>query len=366
MSVRLYGRAQGNSSHARVTAGFYNVLRSEELLSGFVGLDLGAISEDVQRERDELAGRGAVARWGLFTGGLGKLDMMLRNASHRERLVMVAPNSTMIPPALNRELKRTATSLLVPSDWAKQVLTPLIDLPIDVIAHGVDPAAYAITPTARSELWRVLGESYSCGEFRVLHFSTSDRARKGTLELVRAWTNLCAAHQLPEHARLHLVLDYSARLSLIERVAEDYRPINVTFAHRVDYSEANLAALMRQAHVICQPSRGEAFGLIPLEALCAGVPVIATLCTGHSQYLYDGMPGVVRVETGDLEPIDDYEDALAPSLRVEAIEKAFSLMYSSWHSMARQAEEHATELAERWSWTRQLAPLITRLKKATP
>lgn len=42
--------------------------------------------------------------------------------------------------------------------------------------------------------------------------------------------------------------------------------------------------LYEQAHCYVQPSRGEGFGLQPLQALCQGIPTIATTDHGHGAY----------------------------------------------------------------------------------
>lgn len=360
MSVRLYGRAQGNSSHARVTSGFYRVLEAEGMLSGFVGVDLGAISEDVQRERNPLALRGAVADYGIFTGPLGALEQMLYNTSHRERLVMVAPNSNLLPTTLLRELSRVATMLLAPSEWARGVLAGLMDLPVVTAAHGVTDELDAAT---RAELAEQRVHNFADGQFRVLHLSTSDRARKGTLELCRAWTDLLNDKVIPAQSVLVLVLDYQARIRLVEQLVDDEIPTRgIVFLDRIDGDAAAMARLISSAHVVCQPSRGEAFGLVPLEALSVGVPVVATACTGHSEYLSESTPGAIVVATGEPEPIDDLPGAMAPRLDWEDVSVALCAAYNYWDELHTAALAHARSVTERWSWERQLAPLITQLK----
>jgi glycosyltransferase involved in cell wall biosynthesis len=363
MTVRLYGRAQGNSSHARVTGGFYAALKKAGMLSGFVGLDLAAIGEDVQRETDELALRGAVADHAVFTGALGRLEQMVQQASHKRRWVVVAPNSNLIPALLVRDLQRFATGILAPSHWAASVLDNLfqLEMPIVVVPHGVTPVWSAQEIRRRGELMR---QEFEAGKFRVLHFSTSDRERKGTLELVQAWQRLLKEGVIPESSELALVMDYPARIRLVEKLADAdiLMPKGLTCIDRPDLSPRDMATLLMCGHVVCQPSRGEAFGLVPLEALTVGVPIVATACTGHSEYLNANTDGAVIVDTGELAPIDDLEGAAAPALAVEDIVVALRSAYSYWPSLQHAALEHFEALTERWAWDRQLAPFITLLK----
>lgn len=363
MTVRLYGRAQGNSSHARVTTGFNRVLREEGLLSGYVGLDLGGISEEIQREQDPLACRGAVANYGIFTGALGFVEAMLQHASHRERLVMVAPNSDQLPPGLVREIARVATKILAPSAWAAEVLRKFFEQPVLVVPHGVD---VALSP-AEADAWRMHRiDAWARCEFNVQHWSTTERERKGTLELIKAWNSVVGEGILPDAARLELILDPLARLRLIERLAdEDLSPVQVRIRDRVDLPSFAMAQVLASAHLIAQPSRGEAFGLVPLEALALGVPVLATACTGHSQYLAPGTAGSVVVFTHEPGPIDDLPGATAPTLHVDDLAQGLQEAYENWIELHDDAVRAAPAISERWTWERQLAPLMTMIKKGT-
>jgi len=100
--------------------------------------------------------------------------------------------------------------------------------------------------------------------------------------------------------------------SLRELVRELGIETRVSFAGNVD--DAGLASLYARADVLCLPSieRSEAFGLVLLEAMRAGLPTIASNVRGS------GIGYVVRHgETGLLVPPGD-ADALAAALRTLA------------------------------------------------
>ena len=74
-----------------------------------------------------------------------------------------------------------------------------------------------------------------------------------------------------------------------------------------------LAGLFAAASVAVFPSRTEPFGLVALEALACGTPVVATDA--------GGLPDFINEEVGALVPVDDAE-ALASAIVNEASRKA--------------------------------------------
>jgi len=228
------------------------------------------------------------------------------------------------------------------------------------VPHGV-AAAFKLDAGMRG----AVKEAYRDGEFRVLHFSTSDRQRKSTLELVEAWTLLRAKNALPPKARLRLVLDYAAVAALQERMMDAgiTMPEGVEVATRLEADPKRMAILLSSAHVVCQPSRGEAYGLCPPEALCCGVPIVATNCTGHADWLGTGRPGAVVVPTGPLVAIDDLPGAVGPSLDATDVADALRAAYEDWLRLAGSAERGASWSGAELAWPRQLAPFVNMLRQ---
>lgn len=96
-------------------------------------------------------------------------------------------------------------------------------------------------------------------------------AYKGHRELIAAWPQVVARH--PE-ARLKFV----GRGDLLPQLKQSAHERGV--AHRVDFpgfvTEDELAACYRDATAFALPSRGEGFGLVYIEAMRHGLPVIAS------------------------------------------------------------------------------------------
>lgn len=350
--VRLYGRSRGYGSHAQVTRGFQHELTCAGALAGIVALD-----EDEPPDAPQPGG--AAARHGVFTGPLGLLSEMQRAAQHERRWAMVAPNSSVVPGQLLQSLGRSCTDIIVPSSWAQQVMESLVThVPVRVVPHGLN-ADFA----PQSQMRDFVADAFEDGHFVVAHLSTTERQRKGTIELVRAWEQLWNDERLPSRARLDLILDMPAHTSLTEWMSDQaWEPPGVRLHARVNLAPKLMARALSSAHVVCQPSRGEGFGLVPLEARACGIPVVATACTGHSEHITDGLPGVVVVPHSALAPIDDAPGAMAPGVSVDAIAGALLRAYEGWRDLNADAFAAAERVREQWSWSAQLAPFINYLK----
>ena len=363
MSARLYGRTMGNGSLAVVTAGFRRVLERESLLDGVYPLDRGGTSDEDEEPP------GALARDGIFTGALNLLPLMLRNTRHERHWIQVTPNSTHIPPKLlGAVLKIPNVHILSASDWGTSIIranlfemgvTPeMVATPILTVHHGV----HGFAPWA-DELQKTR-EDYRRGCFRVVHFSTSDGERKGTMELLRAWKLFCSSSRAPDMPELLLVLDHHAREALVRRCVDEglIIPPAVKLLPRADMGPAAMSRFLCQQHLVACPSRGEGFSLPPLEARASGVPVITTVTTGNGAGHCHG-PGVVRIhQPSRLYPIDDGPGALALAVDPGSIVDALVTAHTAWEGLSGMCEAAAEQVRETWSWENQLAPLVARLR----
>jgi phosphatidylinositol alpha-mannosyltransferase len=97
--------------------------------------------------------------------------------------------------------------------------------------------------------------------------------RKGLAVLLEA------LQQMPDDVRLWVVGDGPETVELEQRMAGDSR---IDWLGRIDEQEK--LSRMRGADVFCAPSlRGESFGVVLLEAMAAGTPVVACDIAGYAR-----------------------------------------------------------------------------------
>jgi glycosyltransferase involved in cell wall biosynthesis len=231
-------------------------------------------------------------------------------------------------------------------------------LPVVVAPHGVTPEVHVLDVALRTQATlEYRGEAFS-----VLHMTSSETDRKGTQQLLRAWKESKRRGTIPGRARLYVVMN-PAHMSKIRWWCADLglTDLDVPTRPGLIESQDGIAKLYGSMHAVCQPSRGEGFGLVPLEALACGVPVLATSCTGHSEYLRDGHPGVCFVEDGPLAPMDDFPGSMAPSVTVEAICSGLVRLYSNWEKTAQMAEANAARVRTEWAWEKKNAVPIRQM-----
>jgi glycosyltransferase involved in cell wall biosynthesis len=194
-----------------------------------------------------------------------------------------------------RETFQAAEGLFAWSHWAAQSA---------IEDYGADPKRVSIVPPGvDTQLWRPAepGCRPDDGIVRIL-FTGGNFARKGG-DLLLRW----ARETRQKNWELHLVT-----LDQVEA------PPGVVVHRNLGSNSAELIALAQKCDVFALPTRADCFSIASLEAMAAGLPVIAGRV--------GGIPDIVREgETGYLLDPDDYDglcdrlDTLldAPALRQE-------------------------------------------------
>jgi glycosyltransferase involved in cell wall biosynthesis len=359
--IRIYGELR-NGSFGQVTRGL--CLAAERS-----GLFAGLMRSDVDEDQQQPSGADALVA--VTSGNPSSMIRAHTLGNHRRRWFVVAPNSN--------GLKRTwlehivgpsplgnggmTDGILVPSMWAMRVLAECAaqgDLPEGfpsyVAPHGVGNA-YCVSPDAVD----AMRLSYHDGQFNVLHITNSNTGRKGTRELLDAWKILRNGPWKTEGPRLAIVthpLFLSEHKQLADRAGGEREGVSVVPG--MSLSNAQMAYAIGFSHIVCQPSRAEGFGLVPLESAACGVPVVVTNCTGHTEHVPD-LPAKIIVPHGESGPSEDYPGATAPTVRAEHIASALEMARDSWLEAKDAAVEGAPSLAERWSWENKTGPVLKTL-----
>ncbi len=367
MKVALYGHFRGEASFVQVTRAMHRVLRTSGLLAGVVGVD----DEDVDDATS------VTAPVSLNCGDPRALLMAHRLGIHNEHWLLVAPNGEIFPEGFVRALTEPTDvcprglldgGLITPSKWGAGVLRRYFPKHEIIVApHGVSPDVHHVRTQQRERARTLYGE----GVFYCLHMLSGATERKGTRVLMEAWHSLKRSGALPKKAALILVVppDQASRIRWVAtKIGLDIRDNSddMLIVPGFSMSQNDVAeTFYSAAHVVCQPSRGEGFGMVPLEARACGVPVVATACTGHSEHMpTDGsVPGCVLVPTGDLAPMDDFPGSMAPSLRTEDVAKALQSAYENWREIEAAACYAAENVQATWTWERGNAGAIARLRE---
>lgn len=195
--------------------------------------------------------------------------------------------------SLERSDGLTAVSSYLRDETLKAFGRPGCD--VEVIPNFVDPAVYDRT-------------RYEChkstlaprGEKIVIHISNYRKVKR-IADVVRIYARI--RERLP--ARLVLVGDGPERNTATEVAEELGVAEDVCFLGKLE----TVAELLACADLLLLPSEQESFGLVALEAMCSGTPVVGTSGSGISEVVEHG-------RTGFLHPVGDVEAMAASGIRL--------------------------------------------------
>ncbi len=173
---------------------------------------------------------------------------------------------------LNQRAFHAARHLVTWSEWVKGSL---------VADYGVDESKITVVPPGIDlELWDFPERATRAGGAVNALFVGGDFARKGGNTLLEAFA------ALPGGANMHLHL-----VTQTEGVGDNLK--NVTVYRNVKPNSETLRGLFAQADLFVLPTQGDTFGLVALEALAAGLPIITTHIGALAEIVTDGETGLV-------------------------------------------------------------------------
>jgi glycosyltransferase involved in cell wall biosynthesis len=108
-----------------------------------------------------------------------------------------------------------------------------------------------------------------------LHYNAFN-IRKGFLEVFKAF-NKAFAHDEP----VKLIFKTTIEHQTLPIIKSEYPNIEII---RGKFSDADLVNLLHTADCFVYPSRGEGFGMTPLEAMATGIPAIVPNAHGITEY----------------------------------------------------------------------------------
>ena len=180
------------------------------------------------------------------------------------------------------------------SEFLRRETHEVFDIPtndIRVIPNFVDPAKYSrgAYPCYRSKLARD-------GEKIITHISNF-RAVKRVPDVVRIFARI--TKDVP--ARLLLVGDGPERSKAQEMAEAEGVADRVLFLGK----QNSVAELLSCSDLFLLPSEMESFGLVALEAMACGVPVVATLTGGVPEVVEHGVSGYLAA-VGDVAAMAEF------------------------------------------------------------
>ncbi|HEX8429629.1 MAG TPA: N-acetyl-alpha-D-glucosaminyl L-malate synthase BshA [Longimicrobium sp.] len=204
------------------------------------------------------------------------------------------------------------------SSYLKQETVDAFGIPaddIEVIPNFIDPSVYERTklPCHRQAFLRD-------GEKMVVHVSNF-RPVKRVRDVVRIFARL--VKRVP--ARLVFIGDGPDR----PEAADEARSLGVTDRVLFLGKQDSVAELLACADLLILPSVSESFGLVALEAMASGVPVIATNVGGLPEVVDQGV-------TGHLAPIGAVEEMGDAAISILADD-------ARWRAMSADARRLAVE-----------------------
>jgi glycosyltransferase involved in cell wall biosynthesis len=231
-----------------------------------------------------------------------------------------AGESPYVRPEQKLEEMELAQLVLAPSKFVQRTVQDFVDRSVALAPYGVDSAFWSPgLPVAKT------------GPMRFL-FAGACSLRKGVPLLMEAWRKADLRDA---------VLDLVGSWQLAKRQL----PGGVTW--RPGVSAADLRECFRSADVLVLPSYFEGFGLVLLEAMACGLPVITTDAAGCD--ILDGSAGRV-LAAGDLEALVEalrWANADRKGMAVMGVAARAKAESMTWHKYRERVRNAVAPLVGR-------------------
>ncbi len=202
-----------------------------------------------------------------------------------------------------RSILKYLDSLTAVSDAGAEYIRSLTKQPVSIIPNGINLGHY--TPQQASPKAK-----------NILYIGRLEK-RKGVKYLLAAFRLL---NQAKPNVKLIIAGDGTDREKL-EALVEQWQLPNVTFLGQV--SESDKQQLLQKAAVFCSPAiYGESFGIVLLEAMASGIPIVAGDNPGYSSVLKG------RGALSLVNPKDD--EAFARKLELLLFDDDLRTLWQKW------------------------------------
>lgn len=309
----------GPMANAHLPAGYGTVAREMYKALDEIGADL---AEPTDFDYDVAVLTGLPVAWAL--GRAQRPDVLWHT------MIEVEP----MPPHWASVINR-AGGCWVPSNWVHQTFRAGgVTVPMMVSGYGIDTAAFQpVDRTGRD------------GPFRVLAWGRGLLSRKNLMQALQAYV----AANLPD-AVLEIKVNSDDVLAR-DGAGVDGRDDVILIAR--DWTISQVARWLQSGDVLLYLSSGEGFGLMPLEAMATGLPVVCAANTGMLDYLSEEVAYPVSCRPA---PVPTYEhhfgyDAIGFEPILDAAVAQLRAVYDD-RGRALAVGKRAAEWAATYTWQR--------------
>lgn len=210
--------------------------------------------------------------------------------------------------AMERSCAVTAVSRWLSEETEREFQ---LSKPVHTIYNFLDETKFNDLSKSRNDAKRC---QFAEGDEKIVMHISNFRPVKRVTDVVRVFKRIL------EHvnARLIMVGDGPERMAAVG-VAKQ-----LGISDRIKYlgNYEDIEDILPCADLVFQPSEHESFGLVPLEAMACGVPVLATASGGICEVVEHGVTGYLA-EVGDIEGMAAFAiDVLTDPVKAEAMGRA--------------------------------------------
>lgn len=249
------------------------------------------------------------------------------------RIIYTMFESTKIPDDW-KEYLEAADKVLVPSKWCQEVfLKSGIETTVVPLGYDDNIFRYYERPNKR-KIKR---------DFVFLHYNAFN-IRKGFLELFKAFTQ-----EFDKTEPVKMIFKTNLRSLPIPIVKEKYP--NIEIIHE-EYSEKDLIDLIHRSDCFVFPSRGEGFGMTPLECMATGIPTIVPNAHGITEYFNSDYMYEVKVKEMCPGIYQRYKNQDVGEMYVNDVEDLRKQMRYVYEHQDEALEKgrKASEYVKKWTW----------------
>ena len=259
-----------------------------------------------------------------------------RNGYREGVILHTMYEATPLPPHWVNNINRFE-AVWVPSQWVKDLfLDQGVTRPILVAGYGIDP-----------NLWRSHDRHGRTGPLKVVIWGDSLFSRKRVWDAIEAF-RLADIPDATLEVKLSGLLDLGMMGVLDSGAGTNTLPVNHIRIIAERWSHERLVNWLHEADIGIYLSGGEGFGLMPLQMMATGLPVICPVHTGMAAYLDDATSLFVPSLLG---PAFEVYDHPAHHFVPDVDAAAHQLCWAAEHrEQAYMIGDRASIRARRFTW----------------